>query len=128
MAATIGAEENTPGGSSSKKEQILMAERDEFPSNDVDNEKGNVPHVEHHIVLRDGVVLHPQPTADALDPLNWSACKTNSILAIVKVRTVPIFSFFFRLILFLRMNLRLQKEKSLDILVQAIYRAKFAGH
>lgn len=86
MAATIGAEESTTSGGSSsiKKEQILMAERDEFPSNDVDTEKGNVnPHVEHHIVSREGVVLHPQPTTDALDPLNWSACKKNSILAIV---------------------------------------------
>lgn len=85
LAATIGAEVNTPGGSSSKKEQILMEElRDEFPSNDVDNEKGNVPHVEHHInVSRDGVILHPQPTADVLDPLNWSAYKKKSILAIV---------------------------------------------
>lgn len=82
MAATTGGEENTPG-LNSKEEKILMVERDEFPSNDVSNEKGSVPHVEHHIVSKDGVVLHPQPTADALDPLNWSAWKKNSILAIV---------------------------------------------
>lgn len=72
MAVTTGEEENVP-----------VVERDEFPSNDVGNEKGNVPHVEHHIVSKNGVVLHPQPTADALDPLNWSAYKKNSILAIV---------------------------------------------
>lgn len=82
MAATTGGEESTPGFNS-KEEKILMVERDEFPSNDVGNEKGSIPHVEHHIVSKDGVVLHPQPTADALDPLNWSAWKKNSILAIV---------------------------------------------
>lgn len=82
MAATTGGEEDTPG-STSKKEQILMVERDEFRSNEVDNEKGNVPHVEHQLVSKDGVVLHPQPTADALDPLNWSARRKNPILAIV---------------------------------------------
>lgn len=82
MAAIIGGEENTPG-LTDKKEKILMVEKDGFPSNDVGNEKGNVPHAEHHLVSKGGVVLHPQPTADALDPLNWSAYKKHSILAIV---------------------------------------------
>lgn len=82
MAGTTASEENTPG-STSKKEQILRVERDELRSNEVGNEKGNVPHVEYHIVSKDRVILHPQPTTDALDPLNWSACKKNSILAIV---------------------------------------------
>lgn len=82
MAATIMGQENTPG-LTDKKEEILMVERDGFQSNDVGNEKGNVPHIEHHLVSKDGVVLHPQPTADALDPLNWSTCKKHSILAIV---------------------------------------------
>lgn len=82
MAATTGGEEDT-AGSTSKKEQILMVEGDEFRSDEAGNEKGKVPHVEHHIVSKDGVVLHPQPTADALDPLNWSTWKKISILAIV---------------------------------------------
>lgn len=34
-------------------------------------------------VSRDGVKLHPQPTADPLDPLNWSSFKKHTILAIV---------------------------------------------
>lgn len=34
-------------------------------------------------LTRDGVRLHPQPTADPLDPLNWSKMRKNSILAIV---------------------------------------------
>lgn len=36
-----------------------------------------------HSVLRDGVKLHPQPTADPLDPLNWSSFKKHTILGIV---------------------------------------------
>jgi hypothetical protein len=34
-------------------------------------------------VARDGMKLHPQPTADPLDPLNWSSAKKHTILAIV---------------------------------------------
>ena len=36
-----------------------------------------------HSVMRDGVKLHPQPTADPLDPLNWSSLKKHTILGIV---------------------------------------------
>lgn len=32
---------------------------------------------------KDGLKLHPQPTADPLDPLNWSFAKKHTILAIV---------------------------------------------
>jgi len=34
-------------------------------------------------ILRDGVKLHPQPTADPLDPLNWTSFRKHTILAIV---------------------------------------------
>lgn len=34
-------------------------------------------------VSKDGVKLHPQPTSDPLDPLNWSSFKKHTILAIV---------------------------------------------
>ncbi|OQE18840.1 hypothetical protein PENFLA_c020G09484 [Penicillium flavigenum] len=34
-------------------------------------------------VTRNGVILHPQPTSDPLDPLNWSSLRKHSILAIV---------------------------------------------
>lgn len=34
-------------------------------------------------VVKDGMKLHPQPTSDPLDPLNWSSARKNSILAIV---------------------------------------------
>lgn len=35
------------------------------------------------VLTRDGLKLHPQPTSDPLDPLNWSPIRKNSILAIV---------------------------------------------
>lgn len=35
------------------------------------------------VVLKDGLKLHPQPTSDPLDPLNWSKAKKNTVLAIV---------------------------------------------
>ncbi|KAF2839660.1 major facilitator superfamily transporter [Patellaria atrata CBS 101060] len=35
------------------------------------------------ILIKDGMRLHPQPTSDPLDPLNWTAMRKNSILAIV---------------------------------------------
>lgn len=34
-------------------------------------------------ISNDGLEVHPHPTADPLDPLNWSSFKKNSILAIV---------------------------------------------
>jgi hypothetical protein len=35
-----------------------------------------------NVVTRDGFRLHPQPTSDPLDPLNWSSFQKHSILAI----------------------------------------------
>ena len=47
----------------------------------------------HLPVQSDGAVqtaqhgsLHPQPTSDPLDPLNWSAFQKNSILGIVMLK------------------------------------------
>lgn len=34
-------------------------------------------------VSKDGMRVHPQPTADPLDPLNWSSLKKHTVLAIV---------------------------------------------
>ena len=36
-----------------------------------------------NIVTRDGFRLHPQPTSDPLDPLNWTSFQKHTILAIV---------------------------------------------
>ncbi|KAF2431242.1 major facilitator superfamily transporter [Tothia fuscella] len=57
----------------------------------MDNEKGEKSgfgeddHQVHDAVplSKDGIKLHPQPTSDPLDPLNWSSFKKHSILAIV---------------------------------------------
>jgi hypothetical protein len=35
------------------------------------------------VVRKDGAILHPQPTADPLDPLNWSWARKHIILGIV---------------------------------------------
>lgn len=39
-------------------------------------------------VSKDGIKIHPQPTSDPLDPLNWSAFKKNTILGIVMFKYV----------------------------------------
>ncbi|KAJ9613355.1 hypothetical protein H2200_003297 [Cladophialophora chaetospira] len=41
------------------------------------------PPTVENVVTRDGFRLHPQPTTDPLDPLNWSSFQKHSILAIV---------------------------------------------
>ncbi|KAL8934248.1 MAG: hypothetical protein Q9216_006001 [Gyalolechia sp. 2 TL-2023] len=46
----------------------------------VDTEVGHLGEVG---VVKDGLRVHPQPTADPLDPLNWSTWKKHAILAIV---------------------------------------------
>jgi hypothetical protein len=35
------------------------------------------------IVVRNGMRVHPQPTSDPLDPLNWSTVRKHSILTVV---------------------------------------------
>ncbi len=37
-------------------------------------------------VTKNGLRLHPQPTADPLDPVNWSSFKKHTILAIVMLK------------------------------------------
>jgi hypothetical protein len=34
-------------------------------------------------LAKDGLKMHPQPTSDPLDPLNWSSLKKHGILGIV---------------------------------------------
>ena len=41
------------------------------------------PPVTDNIVTRDGFRLHPQPTTDPLDPLNWTFFQKHTILGIV---------------------------------------------
>ncbi|KAF2762094.1 major facilitator superfamily transporter [Pseudovirgaria hyperparasitica] len=44
---------------------------------------GDDAEVDAPVLLKDGFKMHPQPTSDPLDPLNWSWVKKHSILAIV---------------------------------------------
>lgn len=46
----------------------------------IDSEVGQFQEVG---VVKDGLKVYPQPTADPLDPLNWSFLKKHGILAIV---------------------------------------------
>ncbi|KAG9771071.1 hypothetical protein KCU88_g6433, partial [Aureobasidium melanogenum] len=41
------------------------------------------PPTVENIVTRDGFRIHPQPTSDPLDPLNWTSFQKHTILAIV---------------------------------------------
>lgn len=45
-------------------------------------------HVNKPQVTKDGFKLHPQPTADPLDPLNWSSMRKHTILGIVMFKYV----------------------------------------
>ncbi|KAK8174275.1 major facilitator superfamily transporter [Phyllosticta citrichinensis] len=49
----------------------------------VENSSHTTVEVEHGVVLKHGLRLHPQPTSDPLDPLNWSTARKNSILVIL---------------------------------------------
>lgn len=57
------------------------------------SESVNVGHgaqiaIEVPSVNKNGIKLHPQPTSDALDPLNWSKFQKHVILAIVMFKYV----------------------------------------
>lgn len=39
-------------------------------------------------INKNGIRLHPQPTADSLDPLNWSSLQKHGILSIVMLKYV----------------------------------------
>ena len=73
-----------------------LNEKERKSSSDIENsaqvaepglfsEKGIREHgsAEEAVVMKDGVKVHPQPTADPLDPLNWSSWRKNTILGIV---------------------------------------------
>lgn len=47
--------------------------------------------VEEEGVCREGIRVHPQPTVDPLDPLNWSTLQKNAILGIVMFKYASYF-------------------------------------
>lgn len=48
----------------------------------------DISQTEEICVSKDGMRVHPQPTADPLDPLNWSSLKKHTILGIVMYMSV----------------------------------------
>ena len=63
--------------------------KDIFPSHmDTDIAHGDekCPPFPSESVERDGVKIHPPPTSDPLDPLNWSRVQKHSILGIVMLK------------------------------------------
>lgn len=50
---------------------------------EVSIQQNGTPTLSTIVVVRDGRTLHPQPTTDPLDPLNWPSMRKNTILAIV---------------------------------------------
>ena len=61
------------------------------PDLTVDPEKGDTVLTTTGLptVTKEGLTVHPQPTADLLDPLNWSWTKKHTILAIVMFKYIP---------------------------------------
>ena len=65
---------NTPATSSlENKEKIELA-------------PGVIDTVIDGAVTKDGLRVHPQPTTDPLDPLNWSPWRKHSMLAFVMIK------------------------------------------
>ena len=69
-----------------------LNEKTEAPSHDElkDNDFGFGSTTNDIVVSKDGLAVHPQPTTDPLDPLNWSKMKKHVILAIVMFKYVEI--------------------------------------
>ncbi|KAJ5342489.1 Major facilitator superfamily domain general substrate transporter [Penicillium brevicompactum] len=50
----------------------------------IDTSVGQDTHILYNAAVnKNGIKLHPQPTADSLDPLNWSSLQKHAILSIV---------------------------------------------
>ncbi len=75
--------ENENSAINSRKERGGIRPDDGSPFCADNKERFIVQDAEYRNVFKDGVKLHPQPTADPLDPLNWSSFRKNTILATV---------------------------------------------
>ena len=72
-----------------------LTEKNEAVMQTEDKEKGVLggPTSYDFAVSKDGLAVHPQPTSDPLDPLNWSKLKKHTILAIVMFKYTQVSSF-----------------------------------
>lgn len=69
-------------GDKTRQGQSVNASSDQLPAS---IEKGTQI-VCDTAVNKNGIKLHPQPTSDPLDPLNWSSLQKHSILLIVMLK------------------------------------------
>lgn len=69
-------------GDKDRQEQSANASSDQLPDS---TEKG-AQLVGDTTVNKSGIKVHPQPTSDPLDPLNWSSLQKHVILAIVMLK------------------------------------------
>lgn len=83
MADSANEKEQVPVGAGEAMRQPLSEKLE-------DSTIAPPPPTVENIITRDGIRVHPQPTADPLDPLNWSSFQKHSILAIVMYKYVSI--------------------------------------
>ena len=72
--------EKGPEYLASKGEDSAASANDSNEKSIVDHDAGQTYET---AIKKDGVKLHPQPTSDPLDPLNWTGFRKHSILGIV---------------------------------------------
>ena len=68
-----------------KKDGAFRASNDRISTTPIDHGTQILYQV---AVNKNGIKLHPQPTSDSLDPLNWSSLQKHTILAIVMFKYV----------------------------------------
>jgi hypothetical protein len=72
-------------GEKDKKDGAFHASNDQISTTPIDH---GIQVLYQAAVNKNGIKLHPQPTSDSLDPLNWSSLQKHTILAIVMFKYV----------------------------------------
>jgi hypothetical protein len=77
----------------SEEKEIYKSSQGNGPSTSLDQMHVSIEKGDTHLVCNaggttDGTKVHPQPTTDPLDPLNWSTIQKHVILAIVMFKLV----------------------------------------
>lgn len=78
MDTTVGPYAATPTPTHSSQDEKEREKGELAP--------GLVDTVIEGAITKDGLKVHPQPTTDPLDPLNWSRWRKTSILSIVMLK------------------------------------------
>ncbi|KAK2762556.1 hypothetical protein FQN53_007446 [Emmonsiellopsis sp. PD_33] len=82
-ATVLDGQSVSQNSTESKKQESPNIEKSVIDS---EGEEAQHPLDQDQGVMKDGIRLHPQPTSDPLDPLNWSSLQKHSILAIVMIK------------------------------------------